>query len=54
MSLNMLKKYFDRDRSVISSVNLVNYVPIEQNQMATEDMNFVKSDPLSLWHLKGS
>ena len=43
----MLKKYIDRDNSVISSVNLVNSVPREQNQMDTEDMNFVKSDPLS-------
>ena len=43
----MLKKYIDRDSSVISSVNLVNSVPIEQNQMDSEDMNFVKSDPAS-------
>ena len=41
----MLKKYIDRDSSVISSVNLVNTVPLEQNQMDSEDMNFVKSDP---------
>ena len=45
--INMLKKYIDRDRSVISSVNLVNSVPHEQNQMDSEDMNFVKSDPSS-------
>ena len=45
--INMLKKYIDRDTSVISSVNLVNSVPHEQNQMDTEDMNFVKSDPSS-------
>ena len=45
--INMLKKYIDRDNSVISSVNLVNSVPHEQNQMDTEDMNFVKSDPSS-------
>ena len=43
----MLKKYIDRDISVISSVNLVNSVPLEQNQMDSEDMNFVKSDPAS-------
>ena len=43
----MLKKYIDRDSSVISSVNLVNSVPLEQNQMDSEDMNFVKSDPAS-------
>ena len=43
----MLKKYIDRDSSVISSVNLVNSVPHEQNQMDSEDMNFVKSDPSS-------
>ena len=43
----MLKKYIDRDSSVISSVNLVNTVPLEQNQMDSEDMNFVKSDPPS-------
>ena len=45
--INMLKKYIDRDSSVISSVNLVNTVPLEQNQMDSEDMNFVKSDPAS-------
>ena len=45
--INMLKKYIDRDSSFISSVNLVNTVPPEQNQMDTEDMNFVKSDPAS-------
>ena len=45
--INMLKKYIDRDNSVISSVNLVNSVPHEQNQRDTEDMNFVKSDPSS-------
>ena len=43
----MLKKYIDRDSSVISSVNLVNTVPLEQNQMDSEDMNFVQSDPAS-------
>ena len=45
--INMLKKYIDRDSSIFSSVNLVNYVPHEQNQMDSEDMNFVKSDPSS-------
>ena len=45
--INMLKKYIGRDSSVISSVNLVNFVPHEQNQMDSEDMNFVKSDPSS-------
>ena len=45
--INMLKKYIDRDSSVISSVNLINTVPLEQNQMDSEDMNFVKSDPAS-------
>ena len=45
--INMLKKYIDRDSSVISSVNLVNFVPLEHNQMDSEDMNFVKSDPAS-------
>ena len=39
--INMLKRYIDRDRSVISSVNLVNCVPLEQNQLDSEDMNFV-------------
>ena len=33
--------------SVISSVNLVNNVPPEHNQMDSEDMNFVKYDPAS-------
>ena len=42
--INMLKKYIDSDSSVISSVNLVNSVPHEQNQMDSEYMNFVKSD----------
>ena len=45
--INMLKKYIDRDSSVISSVNLVNSVPHEQNQTDSEEMNFVKSDPSS-------
>ena len=45
--INMLKKYIDRDSSVISSVNLINTVPLEQNQMDSEDMNFVKSEPAS-------
>ena len=43
----MLRKYIDRYCSDVSSVNLVNSVPQEQNQLDTEDMNFVKSDPLS-------
>ena len=51
--INMLKKYIDRDSSVISSVNLVSSVPLEQNQMDSEDMNFVKSDP-ALSKLKNS
>ena len=42
--INMLKKYIDRDSNVISSVNIVNSVPHEQNQMDSEDMNFEKSD----------
>ena len=45
--INLLKQYIDRDNSVISSVNLVNSVPHEQNQSDSEDMNFVKSDPSS-------
>ena len=45
--INMLKEYIDRDSSVVSSVNVVNSVPHEQCQMASEDMNFVKSHPLS-------
>ena len=45
--INMLKNYIDRDSSVFSSVNLVNCVPPEQNQIESKDMNFVKSDPLS-------
>ena len=44
--INMLKKYIDRESSVILSVNLINFVPLEQNQMDSEDMNFVKSDPV--------
>ena len=43
--INMLKMYIDRDSSVISSVNLVNSVPPEQNQMDSEDINFVKLIP---------
>ena len=53
VTLICLKKYIDRDSSVISSVNLVNSVPHEQNQMDTEDMNFVKSVP-SLSKLQNS
>ena len=49
----MLKKYIDRDSSVISSVNLVNCVPPEQNQVNSEEINFVKSDR-SLLKLKNS
>ena len=51
--INMLKKYIDRNSSVISSVNLVNSVLHEQIQMDSEDMNFVKSDP-SLSKLQNS
>ena len=43
----MLKKYIDRDSSVISSVNIVNSVPHEQNQMDSDDFNLEKSDPSS-------
>ena len=43
----MLEKYIYRDSSVISSVNLVNSVPPKQNQMDSDDSNFVKSIPLS-------
>ena len=43
----MLKKYIDRDSFVISSMNLVNSVTHEQNQLHSEDMNSVKSDPSS-------
>ena len=43
----MLKKYTERASSVISSVSLLNTVPPEQNQMDSEDMNFMKSDPAS-------
>ena len=45
--INMLKKYIDRDSNVISSVNIVNSVPHEQNQMDSEDFNLEKSDPSS-------
>ena len=45
--INMLKKYIDRDSSAISPVILVNCVPPEQNQMDSEDINFVKSDTSS-------
>ena len=48
--INMLKKYIDRESSGISSVNLVNCVPLVQNQTDSEDMNFVQSDPLSSKH----
>ena len=51
--INMLKKYIDRDSSVISSVNLVNCVRPEQNQVDSEEINFVKSDR-SLSKLKNS
>ena len=51
--IKMLIKYTDRDSSVISSVNLVNTVPPEQNKMDSDDMNFVKSDP-SLSKLENS
>ena len=51
--INMLKKFINRESSVISSVNHVNYVPLEQNQIDSEDINFVKSD-LELSKLKNS
>ena len=38
--INMLKRYIDRDSSVISSVNLINSVSPEQNKMDSEDFNF--------------
>ena len=34
--INVLKKYIDRESSIISSVNLVSSVPLEQNQMDSE------------------
>ena len=45
--VNMLKKCIDRDSYVISSVNLVNSVSSEKNQMDSEDINFVEFDPSS-------
>ena len=45
--INMLKKYIGMDSSVISSVNIINSVPPEQNKLESEDINFVKSDPSS-------
>ena len=42
----LLKKNIDRDSSVISSINVVNYVPHEQNQSDSEDMNFPSSSKL--------
>ena len=44
---NILKKHIDRGSSVISSVNLANSVPQEQNQIDSEEMHFVKSDSSS-------
>ena len=43
--INMLKKYIDWDSSVISSVNIVNSVPHEQNQIDSEDFNLEKTIP---------
>ena len=43
--INKLKECIDRDNSVVTPV--INYVPHEQSQMDSEDMNLVKSDPLS-------
>ena len=45
--INMLKKYIDRDNSVVSPISVVNSVPQEQSEMDSEDMNFIKSDPSS-------
>ena len=45
--VNMLKKCIDRDSYVISSVNLVNSVSSEKNQMDSKDIHFVESDPSS-------
>ena len=42
----MIKKN-DRDSAVISSVNLDTSIPPDQNQMESEDINIVKSDPSS-------
>ena len=43
--INMLKEYIDRDKSVVTPVNVINSVPRVQRQMDSEDMNFKKSDP---------
>ena len=43
--INMFKKYIDRDSYAISSINLINSVPPEQNQIDADDTNSVKSDP---------
>ena len=45
--INLLKEYIERTNSVVTPVNVNNSVPREQSQMGSEDMNFVKSDPLS-------
>ena len=45
--INMLKEYIHMDNSIVTPVNVANSVPREQSQRDSEDMNFVKSDPLS-------
>ena len=45
--VNMLKQYIDRDSSSVTPISVVSSVPQEQNEMNSEDMNFIKSDPAS-------
>ena len=45
--VNMLKQYIDRDSSSVTPISVVSSVPQEQTEMNSEDMNLIKSDPVS-------
>ena len=45
--VNMLKQYIDRNSSSVTPIIAVSSVPQEQNEMNSEDMNLIKSDPAS-------
>ena len=45
--VNMLKQYIDRDSASVTPISVVSSVPQEQSEMNSEDMNLIKSDPVS-------
>ena len=45
--VNMLKQYIDRDSFSVTPISGVSSIPQEQSEMNSEDMNLIKSDPVS-------